>query len=85
MEAVFLLIPLAVILIAIAVAAFIWAVNSGQFDDLDRAASQVLFEDDTPDTDPAEHGEQEQEQKQPSGEPGKRKPPAQPSGSPGHD
>ncbi len=83
MEAVFLLIPLAVILIAIAVAAFIWAVNSGQFDDLDRAASQVLFEDDTQDADPVEHGEQEQEQ--PSGEPGKRKPAAQPPGRPGHD
>lgn len=81
MEAVFLLIPLAVILVAIAVAAFIWAVNSGQFDDLDRAASQVLFEDDTQDADPAEHGEQEQ----PSGEPGKSKPPAQPPGGPGHD
>ena len=46
MEAVFLLVPLAVILIAVAIGAFIWAVNNGQFDDLDNAANRILFDDD---------------------------------------
>jgi nitrogen fixation-related uncharacterized protein len=31
------------------VAAFFWAVNTGQYDDLDRAARDILFDDDKPD------------------------------------
>ena len=41
-----LLIPLSLILVVIAVWAFVWAVNSGQFDDLDTPAWDMLNDDD---------------------------------------
>ena len=40
------LIPIAVILGLIGLAAFLWALKSGQFDDLDGAAERVLFDED---------------------------------------
>ncbi|MES1192479.1 MAG: cbb3-type cytochrome oxidase assembly protein CcoS [Steroidobacter sp.] len=40
-----LLIPLSLILVVIAVWAFVWAVNSGQFDDLDTPAWDMLGDD----------------------------------------
>jgi cbb3-type cytochrome oxidase maturation protein len=43
---IFVLIPLAVLLLAAAVWAFIWAVNHGQFDDLEGPAYRILFDDD---------------------------------------
>lgn len=45
MSILFALIPLGLVLLAIAVWAFAWAVRHGQFEDLDRAASSILFED----------------------------------------
>ena len=39
--------PLALVLLVVAVAAFFWAVRSDQFDDLDREASRILFDEDT--------------------------------------
>jgi len=48
MNSLTLLIPIAMLFTAIAVAALFWAVKSGQFDDLDRAASDILFDDDAP-------------------------------------
>ena len=42
-----LLIPLSLMLLAVAVGAFIWAVKRGQFDDLDTPALDILT-DDTP-------------------------------------
>ena len=53
MEIIFLLIPLALILLAAAVGAFFWAVRHGQFDDLDREASRILFDEDLQQTPPA--------------------------------
>lgn len=46
MEIIYLMIPLAVVLMTIIVAAFIWAVRSGQFDDLEGPANRILFDDD---------------------------------------
>ena len=46
MNIVFVLIPLAILLLAAAVWAFIWAVNHGQFDDLEGPAHRILFDDD---------------------------------------
>lgn len=40
------LIPLALVLGGLALAAFIWAMRSGQYDDLDGAAARILFDDD---------------------------------------
>lgn len=40
------LIPLALLLGLAALAAFMWSLRSGQFDDLDGAAHRVLMDDD---------------------------------------
>jgi cbb3-type cytochrome oxidase maturation protein len=42
MNIVFLLIPLGMVLMVLAVAALFWAVNSGQYDDLDDASGTVI-------------------------------------------
>jgi len=42
----YLLIPLGLLLLAGAIAAFFWAVRSGQFDDLDSPAWRVVMDDD---------------------------------------
>lgn len=43
-----MLIPVALLLGGIGLVAFLWALKSGQFDDLDGAAHRILFEDDDP-------------------------------------
>jgi cbb3-type cytochrome oxidase maturation protein len=48
MSVVFVLLPLALLIAGIAVALFIWAVRSGQYDDLDTPAVRILFDDETP-------------------------------------
>lgn len=40
-----LLVPLSIVLLGVAIAAFAWAVRSGQFDDLDTPPLDVLRED----------------------------------------
>lgn len=45
MEIVILLIPLALILVALAVWAFVWALKRDQFEDMDSPAWRILFED----------------------------------------
>ena len=42
----YLLIPLSLLLVGLAVAIFFWAVKSGQFDDLEGPAQRVLLDDD---------------------------------------
>lgn len=46
MNSLLMLIPLALFLGACGLAAFLWALRSGQFDDLDGAAHRLLFDDD---------------------------------------
>lgn len=46
MDIIYLLIPIAIILVSIAVWAFFWSVRQGQFDDLESPAHRILFEDD---------------------------------------
>ena len=48
MEILYLLIPIAVIVMAVAVAALVWAVRSGQFEDLEGPAHRILMDDDDP-------------------------------------
>jgi cbb3-type cytochrome oxidase maturation protein len=43
----YLLIPLGLVLVVIMVAAFFWAAKSGQFDDLQTPAVQILLDDDS--------------------------------------
>lgn len=47
MNALLILVPVSLILLGFAVWAFFWAVNRGQFDDLDTPALRIL-EDDRP-------------------------------------
>ena len=46
MTILYYLIPLTLALVVVACWAFFWAVNAGQFDDLDTPALDVLREDD---------------------------------------
>jgi len=46
MTMLYVLIPLAVMLLALAVWAMIWAIRSGQFDDLDSHGWSVVLDDD---------------------------------------
>lgn len=48
MDILYLLIPLAVVIMIVAVAAFMWAVRSGQFEDLEGPAHRILMDDDDP-------------------------------------
>ena len=42
------LIPLGLLLLVAAVAAFAWAVRNGQFEDLEEEGMRILFDDDVP-------------------------------------
>lgn len=44
----YLLIPLTLVIMVVAIAAFVWAVKTGQFDDLEGPAHRILFDDDDP-------------------------------------
>ena len=48
MEILYLLIPLSLALAGIIIWVFLWAVRSGQFDDLEGPAHQILMDDDDP-------------------------------------
>jgi len=47
-DIIYFLIPLALVLLSAAVAFFFWAVKNNQFDDLDREANRILFDEDAP-------------------------------------
>lgn len=46
MEIIYILIPVSLVLLGVALWGFFWAVRSGQFDDLDSPAYRVLMEED---------------------------------------
>lgn len=48
MDILYLLIPISLILMGIALAVFLWAIRSGQFEDLEGPAHQILMDDDDP-------------------------------------
>lgn len=48
MEILYLLIPMAVVVAAVAVGFFVWTVKSGQYDDLEGPAHRILMDDDDP-------------------------------------
>ena len=49
MSIIYVLIPLAIIIVGIALVIFFWAVRSNQFDDLERQGYSILFDDDIED------------------------------------
>ena len=48
LSSIYVLIPLAILLVSIAIGVFFWAVKSNQFEDLERHGSSILFDDDLP-------------------------------------
>lgn len=48
MNGLMILIPVALFLGAVGLAAFLWSLRAGQFDDLDGAAVRILRDDDGP-------------------------------------
>lgn len=48
MTSLYFLIPIALIFVAIAIRVLLWAINSGQYDNLDTEAHRILFDDDKP-------------------------------------
>ena len=45
MESLYFLVPCALIFIAIAVKVLFWAINNGQYDNLDTEAHRILFDE----------------------------------------
>ena len=48
MTILYLLIPLALLLLGLAIWAFIWTIRSGQYDDMEGPAHRILMDDDDP-------------------------------------
>ncbi len=48
MNIIFLLLPLALILVAVVIWIFFWAIKSRQFDDMEGPAYRILMDDDAP-------------------------------------
>ena len=46
MEILYILIPLGLLVFAVAIWGFIWAVKTGQFDDMEGPAHRILMDDD---------------------------------------
>ncbi len=51
MESLYFLIPIALVFCAIAIKLLLWAIDSGQYDDLDKEAWKILADDDEHTTD----------------------------------
>jgi cbb3-type cytochrome oxidase maturation protein len=45
MSVLYVVLPLALVIVGAAVAAFVWSARNGQFDDLDTPAMRVLHDD----------------------------------------
>ena len=58
MESLMILIPLSVIIVAVAIGSFLWAVNNGQYDEPERDARRALADGDetVPHHETAQHG-----------------------------
>ena len=48
MDILYLLIPISLIIVAIAIGVFMWAIRSGQYEDLEGPAHRILMDDDDP-------------------------------------
>ena len=48
MDSLYLLIPVAIVFVAIGIKLLLWAIDSGQYDDLDKEGWRILADDDTP-------------------------------------
>lgn len=48
MAALYVMVPAAMIIVALAIWLFFWAVDNGQYEDLDSPAHSILFDDEDP-------------------------------------
>ncbi len=48
MDILFLLIPISLVIMGVAIWVFLWAIRSGQFEDLEGPALRILMDDDDP-------------------------------------
>jgi cbb3-type cytochrome oxidase maturation protein len=48
MPALYIMIPVALLIVAVAIYVFFWAVDSGQYEDMDSPAHSILFDDQDP-------------------------------------
>ncbi|MEW6676639.1 MAG: cbb3-type cytochrome oxidase assembly protein CcoS [Pseudomonadota bacterium] len=48
MDILYLLIPLSLVFVALIALVFLWAVKSGQFEDMEGPAHRILMDDDSP-------------------------------------
>ena len=64
MESLWLLVPIALVFVAIAVRIFFWAVKSDQFEDLETEAHRILFDEDVPSDNPSSENKIDNDQKQ---------------------
>ncbi|MBT8122724.1 MAG: cbb3-type cytochrome oxidase assembly protein CcoS [Gammaproteobacteria bacterium] len=63
MEVLYLLIPLSLLLVGVIIWIFLWAIRSGQFDDMEGPAHRILMDDDDiPDEQPAQDKESDKNQ-----------------------
>lgn len=46
MEILYLLVPIGLVILGFAIKLLFWAINSGQYDDLDMEGHRILFDDD---------------------------------------
>jgi cbb3-type cytochrome oxidase maturation protein len=68
MSILYLMIPMGVLIVVGALWAYFWAVNSGQFDDLDSPAWRILLDDDSrPPERPAPSGKPAGDESDPRG------------------
>ncbi|MEM6580114.1 MAG: cbb3-type cytochrome oxidase assembly protein CcoS [Pseudomonadota bacterium] len=59
MDSLYLLVPIALVFCAITIKLLLWAINNGQYDDMDKEAWRILADEETP-----------SESEQPSSRPG---------------
>jgi cbb3-type cytochrome oxidase maturation protein len=60
MEVIYLLIPIALLLVIVIVAVFFWAIRSGQFDDMEGPAHRILMDDDEIHAEKGESGKEKE-------------------------
>ncbi len=48
MDSLYILIPIALVFFGVAIKLLFWAINSGQYDNLDTEAHRILFDEDPP-------------------------------------
>lgn len=45
MEVLFILVPVSLVIVMVSLIAFVWSVNNKQYDDLDKEAERILFDE----------------------------------------